>query len=266
MSGQNWHFYCIIFQQLTPGVIRVKPEPMKLISYSFLLLFFSTSFVEGQTFDDQTFFDLTKKFMVEYTRGDLVDYAELKKSPELLDSLVEHIANFKEEGKSDLLIKAYCINAYNVLVIKQVVDNYPIKSPNDIDGFFSKVEFVVGGKKMTLDYLQHELITKRFSDERVHFALACASQSCPLMDAYDPDQLDLELNVAREQFLGMEKHIKVTNEKIYISKIFNWYKDEFINASFKKTIRHYINSGRYENIPEEIPIVLRKYDWSLNEF
>lgn len=228
-------------------------------------LLFVSNFAFSQVLEDKVFFENTKEFMLRYTRGDRVAYTKVKESTGLLDSLIHHIANFNASGKSDNHLKAFYINAYNLLVIKQVVDNLPLKSPMDVKGFFSETVFNVGGENMTLDFLEHEYLVKKLKDERVHFALACASESCPLMDAYEPNQIDLELNVAKEQFMSMSKHVLVSRDKILISKIFDWYKDEFINASFRKSLRHYINTGRDTELPKERPIEFKNYDWSLND-
>ena len=79
-----------------------------------------------------------------------------KENPEALDQLVVSIAEFYLNNQSEDYFTAFYINAYNVLVIKQVVDNYPINSPKDVTGFFDERKFTVAGEELTLDQIEFE--------------------------------------------------------------------------------------------------------------
>ena len=208
------------------------------------------------------FFINAQDFVAKYARNSLVNYKAVKASPEQLNSLVQQIENFDlESAQSANERKAFLINAYNLICIKQVVDHYPnINSPNEISGFFDKTKFNIAGKLMTMDELEHDVIFDEFKDPRIHFALVCAAISCPILDMYNPGLIDADLEVAMENFLNSEVNIEVKNGKTKVSEIFKWYKDDFGGES---GISNYINSRRYASVPQEIEFM--PYNWSLND-
>ncbi|MBQ0739982.1 DUF547 domain-containing protein, partial [Aquimarina celericrescens] len=112
-----------------------------------------------------------------------VDYKAFKKNESKLDSYLKLLGNNPpQDSWSKNEKKAYLINAYNAFTVKLIVENYPTESIRDIGGFFSNpfsTEFAkIGDKEYSLDDIEKGMLLK-MGDPRVHFAVNCASGSCP---------------------------------------------------------------------------------------
>ena len=106
---------------------------------------------------------------------------------------------------------AYWINAYNAFTVKLIIDHYPVRSIKDIKNGIPFVNTVwdikfiqIEGETYDLNNIEHGIIRARFNDPRIHFAVNCASVSCPRLSnhAYVADQLDEQLNASARAFLG----------------------------------------------------------------
>lgn len=169
--------------------------------------------------------------------------------------------------------KAYWINAYNAYTIKLIIKYYPIKSIKDI-GSKIQVPFVntpwdikfisVGTEKMDLNNIEHGQLRKKFDDPRIHFALVCASKSCPslLNEAYEAARLEQQLNNQAKVFLKDITRNKITADNPQLSKIFDWYKSDFIK---KGSLIDFLNNYSPVKIKVNATITYLDYDWSLNE-
>lgn len=197
----------------------------------------------------------------------MVYYKGIKEDPAKLNSLVKQIANFSYSGASDNTKKAFLINAYNILMIKSVVDHYPIAKPLDVDGIFDKTTHNVAGMKLTLSDIENKKLRVDFPDARLHFALVCGAMSCPplMNQAYLPGLLEQQLTSRANLAMNDRTFIRVdkSTKKALISKIFEWYKEDFIKEG--KTMINYINKYRREKIPSGYSLGFYTYDWSLNE-
>lgn len=157
---------------------------------------------------------------------------------------------------------AYWINAYNAFTIKLIIDNYPVKSIKDIEQPWDKKFIPINGKLMTLNEIEHEILLK-MKEPRIHFAINCASVSCPklLNEAYIPESLDKQLDNATKEFVNSEKN-QLTPGKIKISKIFKWFKKDFETNS---SIINFINQYAQTKIDKKEKIGYLDYNWNLNE-
>ena len=107
-----------------------------------------------------------------------LDYAALKDDREDLDAYLTLLAGARPEGWSVEEQIAFWCNSYNAVVAFHVLDRYPdVESVKKVSGFFDELEFPVAGREMTLDELETE--ARSLGDPRVHFAVVCASTSCP---------------------------------------------------------------------------------------
>ncbi len=212
------------------------------------------------------FFDKVDSFMHKHVHDGLVAYSTIKQSPKALETLAASIAVFDlaqlpdESGK-----KAFWINAYNVLVIKSVVANYPIKSPMDVAGFFDKQKHKIAGEKLTLNEIENIKLRKKYGDARIHFALVCAALSCPplVAQAYFPDGLDKQLDERTRSNLNDAEFIRLDGmaKKVSVSEIFKWYAGDF-----DKNLLDYLNRYRQQTIPDNYAVDNYTYDWRLNEY
>lgn len=150
----------------------------------------------------------------KYATPQGVRYAAWKQSAadlEALAALTRQIASSgpTTPGRNGQL--AYLTNAYNIWTLHGVLEKYPIESVRDVAplfGFFTQSRITVAGEKMSLNKLEKEHILKKFQEPRVHFALNCASVSCPPLRAepYTASRLDAQLDDATRHFLNTNPH------------------------------------------------------------
>ncbi len=238
---------------------------MRKSLFYFSILFLALApLASGQ--DTSEFFSMADSFFKDNVKDGLVAYAELKDNPAKLDELID-MARLLSVSKDDPdEFQAFWINGYNLIVIKGIVNHYPIKSPLDIDGFFNSKKYEIGGNKITLDYIENQLLRKNFPDEpRFHFVLVCGALGCPpiLDKAYMPSTLDRQLEDQTEKALHDPEFIRVNNGQVKVSQIFEWYKGDFTHDG--QTLVGYINQFRTENLPEDAKVSYYKYNWTLNE-
>ncbi|MET4073034.1 DUF547 domain-containing protein [Hymenobacter sp. UYCo722] len=205
------------------------------------------------------------KFVDEYGN---VNYGAIKRNPLELKALVRRYETFDAGAATAPDREAFYLNAYNIMVINQVVANYPAESVQKIPGFFDKNLVSVAGEKMTLNDLEAKKLREPFHDPRVHFALVCGAKGCPRLSrqAFVGNQVDAQLTVQARKVLQDPKFIRVNDaaKKVLISQIFKWYEPEFKASG--KTGLAYINQYRDKKaIPATYAVDYYAYDWALND-
>lgn len=170
---------------------------------------------------------------------------------------------------------AYWINAYNAFTVQIVIRHYPVKSIKDIaEGL--KIPFVsttwdipfitIGGSKMDLNTIEHGILRKQFQEPRIHFAINCASVSCPVLrrEAYTADKLDRQLEEQTRAFINDPLRNQTGGKTgAALSRIFQWFSDDF--KSDGNDVRTYVNRYANSPIPTRAKISYLEYDWRLNE-
>lgn len=169
---------------------------------------------------------------------------------------------------------AYWINAYNAYTIRLILDHYPLKSIKDI-GSKIKIPFVttpwaakfftIGGEKMSLDNIEHGTLRKKYNDPRIHFALVCASISCPRLrnEAYMADKLDAQMDDQGRDFLNNPSKNKIGKDEAQLSNYFNWYKGDW-NKNGQSVVK-WVNKYSDTKISDKTAITYLDYNWNLNE-
>lgn len=212
----------------------------------------------------QSFFEKSNLFFSTYVSNNTVDYKSLANDATNLKELIQEIENQDLTQLTEPDKKAFLINSYNLLVINQVVENWPTASVMDIGGFFDANKVLVAGKKMTLNDLENNEIRKTYNDPRVHFVLVCGAKGCPpiIKSAYLPETLNEQLDQQTKLALNNPSFIKIEQDgTVKISEIFNWYKQDFTESG---TVIDYINRYRNKPISNEVKPKYYPYDWSLN--
>ncbi len=169
---------------------------------------------------------------------------------------------------------AFWINAYNAFTVKTIINNYPIKSIKDIspngaipfvNTVWDKKFFSIGDTKMTLNTIEHKILRKKFDDARLHFAVNCASYSCPklLNVAYEAESLDAQLTQQAKDFLKDTAKNKVNASNPLLSHIFKWFNGDFVKKDRTKV--QFINQFSPVKINADADLDYITYDWNLNE-
>ncbi len=233
------------------------------------MLFFVILFllISSTTYAQSTsdFFSKTDAFLKEYIKNGLVDYKGIHDNPAALNALVEMAGQLSVSKDKANEYQAFLINGYNLTVIKGIVDNYPIKSPMDIGGFFDTKKRSIGSTKITLNDIENELLRGNFPDEpRFHFVLVCGALGCPpiIAAAYMPATLNRQLEEQTKKALNDPNFIRVDKKKVKVSQIFDWYKKDFTQDG--QSIADYINTCRAEKLPDGAKVSYYEYDWTLN--
>lgn len=166
---------------------------------------------------------------------------------------------------------AFWINAYNALAAKGIIDGY---SPTSLWGkyrYFIGHDHEIGGAELNLYDLEHQILIPTFSEPRVHFAIVCASRSCPkLQSAYDPADLDRQLDEAARMFLNDSTRNRFDRDQgvAHLSMIFNWFMEDFIahSGSVIQYIKPYLEDPVLVKDLELRPyrVEFLEYDWRLN--
>lgn len=244
--------------------------------------------------------DLFDKVLQRFVDGNgQVDYAALAGDTGDLDRYCRLLATYSPDSHPQMFPTtwdqlAYWINAYNAATIKTVLNYYPIASVADVrpplisillpdkSGFFLLQRQILGGRKISLYGLENGIIRKRFLDPRYHFALNCASISCPRLPAEAFVARDLEMQLEREtrRFLSEQRNFNIDHpqKRIYLSAIFDWYKEDFIRSTETKLpgrkgslpayIRTYLDQAKQaelDAVADSYEIHFLPYDWGLND-
>lgn len=235
---------------------------MKNTISAIILLFLVATQTNAQA-ELNTFFVDSDQFWKEYVSNNRVDYAAIQSNPPKLEKLIAYIANTDVSANTEAEQKAYKINAYNLLVVKTAIDNYPLQKPTDITGFFDGIKHTINGKKYTLNTFEKKELLSKYKDARLHFVLVCAAVSCPpIADfAYTPAELETQLDKRTKAAMDDKTFIQYDDfaGKANISEIFKWYVDDF-----KPNVKAFINKYRTTSLDEDTKIGYYPYDWTLN--
>lgn len=188
--------------------------------------------------------------------------------------LAAYLANLGDARPQDLgdgEREAFWLNAYNATAIAIVLEHYPIASIRDVDGVFASVRRRIGGEMRTLDEIENRL--REAGDSRIHFAIVCASRSCPPLSAraYRSATLSADLDAQGRAFLAdsAKNRIDPAGRRLALSQIFEWNRREFERdgGTLKGFVARFVAEPAQAEwlktaapTPEFLP-----YDWALNQ-
>lgn len=218
------------------------------------------------------------RVLEKYHRDGGVDYAGLKRDRSGLDRYLASLENADPSKMNERERLAFWINAYNAVVIHHVLERYPgIENVKKVDGFFARLTYPVAGEERTLDEVEKQGI--EIGDPRIHFAVVCASASCPDLrgEPYTAAKLETQLEEQTKRFLSdEEKGARLAGGTLYLSSIFKWYAGDFTGGS--TVVAFFARGGVVdwvvEHAPKDLAARIEKadpsvsyldYDWSLND-
>mgnify|MGYP003148431345 CR=1 FL=1 len=211
---------------------------------------------------DHSQWDILLKKHVDYTGN--VDYKSFARDIDALQDYLDYLAKNRPTDMAPKPEKlAYYINLYNAATIKLILDNYPTKSIKDIKNPWGKDIVQMGIEKISLGDLEHKILRK-MDEPRIHFAINCASYSCPklLNTAFTAANLEKLLEQTAIDFINDPKRNVLTKEKASLSEIFNWYKKDFTKNS---SLIDYLNKYASQKLTSDTKINYLNYNWGLNE-
>lgn len=199
------------------------------------------------------------------------DYSAVRGSSEFgrLVAALEAVSPDEVRGRDETL--AFWINTYNIFAVKLVCDHFPVASIKDAGSVFfpvwAKPAGKVGGKSYSLDDIEQKIL-RPLNEPAIHFAIVCASVSCPDLraEAYTASALKEQLKSQTARFLensGKGMRVDRENKTVYLSMLFDWYEKDFKNTG---GVIGFLNSGPGggRNIPPDYAIQRLPYNWDLN--
>lgn len=245
----------------------------RIVDVTALALLLMASFSSGSWAEEKTVdHSLYGELLGKYVKDGVVNYKDFKTEEHKLDQYLNLLDKTNPEELPRNEQFALYANAYNAYTIKLILQNYPVKSIKDTGSLLRspwKKKFVkIGGKTMTLDDVEHNILRPRFKDARVHFAINCAAKDCPplISEPYQGDILDEQLEDSTRAFLNNPKKNYLEGNTLWVTRIFKWFggdfnKDpltfvlKFAEGEFKKQL---------EAKKDQIKVKYLDYDWSLN--
>jgi hypothetical protein len=204
-----------------------------------------------------------------------VDYSGLANSPDWR-RLLENLAKTEPDGLTSQAEKlAFWINAYNILAMRLVADNYPVAGIREIGNLlwpvWKREAGVVGGKTVTLAWIEHDVL-RLLGEPRIHVAMVCASVSCPALrrEPWRAERLEHQFDDSLRRWLAdPEKGLRVDvpARTLLLSRVFKWFEEDFEAAGGVLTFIAPYLSGENRAWLEQNPrprIRYLDYDWSLN--
>jgi hypothetical protein len=220
------------------------------------------------------------RVLAAHQRDGGLDYAALQADRDDLDSFLASLDSARPAAWSRAEQIAFWCNAYNAVVAHYVLERYPhIESVKAVDGFFDELRFRVAGASMTLDEIESE--ARKLGDARVHFAVVCASTSCPDLrgEPFQGERLEQQLEEQTRNFLSdPSKGLRWNADEgaLYLSSIFKWYAGDFTGGS--TVVAFFARGGIVEWVLSHLPadqaraietksptVRYMHYDWSLND-
>ena len=169
----------------------------------------------------------------------------------------------------------YWINLYNAATIQLVLENYPIKSITKLGkGFFSFGPWdddilTINNRKVSLNDIEHRILRPIFHDERIHYAVNCASYSCPNLatEAFTQKNIESLLQKGARDYINHARGVRIEQKTLILSSIYKWYQNDF-GQSEKTLIQHlkkYASENLNTQLEQPFEQVEYQYQWELNE-
>ena len=234
--------------------------PLRLLLVVFCIVAAATSRADN-------WMESYNRLLSKYVTSSGVKYAEWKGNVadiQALQGVVDAIA--KENAGAGKQQIAFYLNAYNAWILHEALGKYPTKSVKDtLFTFFTSKRITVAGQQTSFKAFEDNVIRK-LGEPRIHFALNCASRSCPPLSrqAFTSGNLDGQLETLAKGYINSDRGVRYSPETktAELSKIFDWYKDDFKGEGGPIA---FINKRRSTQIAADAKISYQDYDWGLNE-
>jgi len=248
-----------------------------MIKNAYILLIFIliiAPMASASGFDHSQFDEILQTYV---DSNGLVDYNGIAKDARF-QNYMERLKSAKTDKMTHDGRLAFWINAYNAVVIDKVIKWKPEKSVREtlISGlwisteFFTTREHIVAGKQLSPDDIEHEILRKQLQDPRIHFAIVCASSSCPKLArfAFTEEKVQSQLAYVTTKYINSERGTRIdyAENTLYLSKIFDWFADDFKDksGSVLAFIKPYLNEKAKRFLERKPKIDYLHYDWALN--
>lgn len=242
---------------LTAAGITSQGQPIKEVEGPLT----STTANSSVNVDHAKWDTLLKKYI---NQEGLVDYEGFQNDRAALNSYLDQLASLEpNDDWSVQELLAYYINLYNAATVNLMLDNPNAKSIKDVDSPWTKNIARVGNTKLSLAGIENGVLRK-MNEPRIHFAVNCASISCPplLREAYTAGLINEQLDRATREFINSKEN-NISKTKAELSSIFDFYTKDFYRGGNESLIP-YINKYSKVKVNADAAISFLPYDWNLN--
>ena len=234
-----------------------------------------------ETIDHSAWQNLLTAYLSSHPSGvSRFDYAALKANAEDSAKLAGYLAHLQAHDPRAYARaeqKAYWINFYNALTVQVVVSAYPVDSIRDIheswiplSGPWGDVHAQVAGQELTLNHIEHGILRPIWGDNRIHYAVNCASYGCPNQSptVFSAANTEALLDAAARAYVNHPRGVDfVDDDFLMISSIYDWYGEDFGNSQ-AGVLAHLIQHAEAElavRLKDFAGSVDYEYDWNLNQ-
>lgn len=194
-----------------------------------------------------------------------------------LSAYLDALQQARVSGLNRAEQNAYWINLYNALTVKVILDHYPVKSIMDIDispGFFNNGPWdakllTIEGEKVSLNDIEHRILRPIFKDNRLHYALNCASLGCPDLkpQAFTAVNLEELLTTAAKAYVNSPRGARLVDGRLHVSSIYVWFQVDFggSEAGVVEHLRQYAVGTLAQALRTYDKGLRDSYDWRLND-
>ena len=194
-----------------------------------------------------------------------------------LDTYLQQLQKVKISSLNKEEQQAYWVNLYNSLTVKVILDHYPVKSIMDIDispGLFSNGPWdakllQIEEEEMSLNDIEHRILRPIFKDNRLHYALNCASLGCPNLQpvAFTSSNIEELLETSSKEYINSPRGAQFIKNKLQVSSIYKWFQVDF-GGSEEGVINH-LQKYATDNLANTLKTYKKglrfDYDWGLNQ-
>ena len=233
---------------------------------------------ESMTVDHDPWDQFLSKYVSEFDDGvNRVAYSQVTASDKKsLKSYVKSLATTEVSSLTDKQAMAFWINLYNALTVDVVLDHYPVSSIRKIKpslfslGPWSKERITVEGEELSLDDIEHKKLRPVYKDPRIHYAVNCASFSCPnlLTKAFTARNLEKMLEQGAREYVNHPRGVWADEKgRVFVSSIYHWYREDFDDSDegVLDHLRKYAEGETSAMLNGVSRIRGHDYDWSLND-
>lgn len=215
--------------------------------------------------------------LARVVKPDGVDYAALHADHADLDRYRAQLASASEP--SDRAEKlAFYINAYNALTLALVIDQLPKdqadwpawsirKAGSTFTNVWKRFTFEVAGQRLTLDAIEHQIL-RPLGEPRIHFAINCASGSCPplIAEPFRAATLEAQLEQVATAFARSDYHVRLIDGQLRLNPILDWFGEDFTSAGgVRAFLRARVSDAAVAKVlAGDSRLRFFDYDWTLN--
>lgn len=207
-----------------------------------------------------------------------VNYATV--APEDRTALANYVKSLESvavSGYSRAEQRAYWINLYNAKTVELILTRFPVKSIRDINispGVFSSGPWgaklmTVEGEKLALDDIEHRILRPIWKDNRIHYAVNCASLGCPNLQpaAFTAENTESLLERGAREYVNHRRGVSLQSGKLKVSSLYVWFQEDF-GGSAEGLMEHwakYAGKTLADALLSYSGGLEHDYDWRLND-